>query len=147
MPDPITPVVGSKPAPVDPVVPTQIPPVEVTVIGTGTGNGGTPIPSGTVLQTPDHQPNVLYNVISPARAIAVRVAFMFAKSVFGFMTLAMIPPGSNQVLQALHALDTWHIVVMSAGLAIAPTAIDLAQSLVTVLGKLEQKYPLMTGSV
>jgi hypothetical protein len=144
MPDPIPPVVGSKPA--APAIAPSIPPVEVTVID-GTGNGGAPLQSGTVLQTPDHQPNVIVNVVTPLVAIVVRVAFMFAKSMLGFMTIAMIPPGSNQVLQAIHGMDTWHLVVTSAGLAIAPTVYDFAQSLVTVLGKLEQKYPLMTGSV
>ncbi len=131
-----------------PPPPTQValPPVPITLIGTKKDD----IPTiGTIMMTAGPgQPNaIVQGIITPFVAIVVRVAFMFAKSLLGFVTLAAIPPGTNPVLLAIHGMDFYHIVVTAAGMAIAPTGIDLIQSLVTILGKLEQKYPLATGSI
>ncbi len=128
--------------------PTPVTPVTVTVIGNEDRRAtDTPLTSGTVATTPDHLPDVIVNVVQPAVAIGVRFAFMFVKSLLGFMTIAMIPPGTNPVMLAMHGMDFQHLLWSSMGLAIAPTVYDLIQSLVTVLGRLESKYPLATGSI
>lgn len=131
-----------------PPPPPQIPvaPTPVTLIGTKKDM----IPTvGTIATTPGPgQPNVVVeNIITPFVAIVVRFAFMFAKSVAGFLTLSMVPPGGNPVLIAMHGMDFYHLLLTGIGLSIAPTVYDLLQSLVGVLGKLEQKYPLLTGSI
>lgn len=145
MPDP---AIGSKTVeiPIVPVVSTvTIPPVEVTVIG---GMKDVVPTTGTVAHTTNPgAPNLIVTVITPFVAIVVRFAFMFAKSLLGFLTLSMIPAGSNSVMIAIHGMDFYHLILTGAGLSLAPTAYDLVQSLVTILGKLEQKYPVASGSV
>lgn len=120
---------------------TSIPPVTVTVIGTG--DGAVPIPSGTVLQTPDHQPNVIYESIQPIVAIAVRFANLFLTTFVGLVVAAMTPVGGK----LLYTSDFFHLVVVCASLALPGAAIGFFKDLVTIFGKLEQKYPLATGSI
>jgi hypothetical protein len=138
----IDPTLGEKTVevPVVPVAATAvIPSVKVTVIGDK--------PSTTVIDMPGNHPNIVQTVITPLVAIVVRFAFMFVKSLLGYLTISMVPPGNNPVLLAMHGMDFYHLLLTGIGLSVAPTAYDLLQSLVTILGKLEQKYPVASGSV
>ena len=137
MPDPNE-VVGSKPAP--PAAVPQIPPVEVTVIGDGTGNGGAPLQSGTVLATPDHQPNVIVTVVTPIAAIVIRFLNNYLTVLLGLVTAGM-------ATNIIPARDFEHLVIKCATLSLASAGLGLIKDLVTVFGRLEQRYPLMTGSV
>lgn len=136
---------GEKPGPA--IVPTAIQPIAVNLIGVREPNTGAPIVDGQVITTPDSQPNLVARVTKPVVAIVVRVAFLYAKTMLGFMTAAMIPPGDNPVLKALHAMEFWQLVVTAAGIAIAPAGYELLQSIVTILGRLERDHPLATGSI
>lgn len=136
---------GEKPG--EPLAPPPIQPIPVTLIGVREEGSGAPIVDGQVIVTPGDQPNLVANVVQPIIAIAVRVVFLYAKTVLGFLTTAMIPPGDNPVLQAVHAMEFWQLLVTAAGIAIAPAGYELLQSLVTILGRLERKFPLLTGSV
>ena len=124
-------------------------PLVVTVIGTGTGNGGpAPLVTGTEAVTPlSHQPNLLTLVVSPLTAIGVRFISQFLTSIGGFLTLAMVPAGDNAVLKAIQAADFLTLVYTAAGLSLAPAGLDLIKNLATIFGKLENKYPIMTGNV
>ncbi len=141
-----TPALGAKLGEPPPPLLVNIPPVLLTLIGSK--NDLTPV-EGTVAITPGtHQPNiVVQRIITPFVAITVRFANTFATSVLGFMTLQMVPAGSNQVMLAIHGLDFYHLLLTGAGVALAPAGYDLLRNIVTILGKLEQKYPLMTGTV
>jgi len=94
-----------------------------------------------------HQPNLLVTVISPIMALVVRFAFQFTTSIVSFLSLKMVPAGSNEVLQAIHAVDFVTLLYTAAGLSLAPAGYDLLKNLVTIFGRLEQKYPLLTGNV
>ncbi len=123
-----------------------LPNIPVAIIGTG--DGGDHLLAGTIAKTPGSSANlIITSVISPLVAITVRVAYMFMKSLLGGLTLAMIPPGDNPVLLAMHAMDFYHLFLTCLGLAVAPTVLDLVQSLVTILGNLERTHPLASGSV
>lgn len=119
-----------------------IPPVMVTVIG-GTGDGGAPLTNGTVATTPDHQPNVITNVIQPAVAIAVRFGNVFGTTLVGLVVAGMTPSGGK----LLYTSDFYHLVLTCASLALPAAALGLLKDLVTIFGRLEGKYPLLTGSV
>lgn len=124
------------------VVPMIVPPVEVTVIGTGTGtgNGGNPIPSGTMLQTPDHQPNVIVKVVTPIVAITIRFANAYLTALLGLVTVGL-------TTDAISAPDFYHLVIKCAGLSLAGPCVSLAKDLITILSGLEKRFPLATGSV
>lgn len=119
------------------IVTEPIAPVAVTIIGTG--DGGTPM-TGTTAVTPGNQPNLLVTVVTPIRAISIRFINAYlailAGIVIGGMTTNIIP-----------AKDFMDLLVKSAGLSIAGAVVGFLKDLVTVFGKLEQKYPLLTGNV
>ena len=124
------------PAPDDKLVP--LPPVQVAIIGTG--DGGSPLITGTQALTPDHQPNLAITMITPLVAIAVRFANTFFTGLLGILTGAM-------ATNVITASDFLHLVYKCAGLAIAGAGLALIKDLITVFGKLEGKFPLATGSV
>lgn len=138
---------GEKPGAPEPVQPPAIKPIPLNLIGVREEGTGVPITDGQVIVTPDHQPNIVANVVQPIVAILVRVTFLYAKTVLGFLTIAMVPPGDNPVLKAMHAIEFWQLLTTAAGIAIAPAGYELLQSIVTILGRLERKYPLLTGSI
>lgn len=115
-----------------------IAPMTVTVIS-GTADGA-PIPTGTVVPTPDHQPNLIVQVVTPIAAILVRFVNSFLTALLGILMGAM----TSDVIEA-H--DFVHLVYKCAGLAVAGAGVGLIKDLITVFGKLEGRYPLATGSV
>jgi hypothetical protein len=122
---------------------TGAPVVTVAMIGTGTGDGGlTPITDGTKAITPDHQPNVIFTVIGPALAIAVRFVNRFLLSLGGSIGISDTPL-ANWAPANLQHLD-FHALAI---LALSAATVGLLKDLITVFGRLEQKYPLATGSV
>lgn len=116
-----------------------LPSVNVALIG-GTGDGGAPIPTGTVLTTPDHQPNVIVTVITPVLALLVRFINVYVGMVVGLLGTAMT---SN----AITAPDFWHLFIKCCGLAVGGAVVLMLKDIVTIFGRLEQKYPLATGSI
>jgi len=124
----------------DKTVVEPIPPVPVTIIGTGTGNGGSPLTTGTVGTTPDHQPNLVVNVVTPLMAIAIRF-------LHNYVLLMVTLVGAGMTTDKIPARDFAHLLMWSAELSVAGAAFGLLKDLVTVLGRLENKFPLLTGSV
>lgn len=119
----------------------MIPPVTVTMVGNGTGDGGAPIPNNTEAKTPDHQPNVIVKVVTPLMAIGVRAVNVFLTvflSLTGIGNLAHVAIGDG-----MPAID-FHTALMFAGLAALGEGL---KSLLTITTGLEKKYPLGTGSV
>lgn len=118
---------------------TEIQPVKVTVVGMGTG-AGTPLVSGVTAVTPDHLPNVVLKVISPVMAIAIR----FINS---FLVMLVSLVGAGMTTNIIPASDFLSLVLSCAKLSVAAAGFAALKDLVTIFGKLEGKYPLLTGSV
>ena len=112
-----------------------MPPVPITVIGTGEG-----LVSGTKATTPPDQPNLVVNVVQPVIALLVRAVNVYVGSLVGLLAAA-VPT------DAIAAPDFWHLFLKCAGLAIAGTVVLMLKDIVTITAKLEQKFPLLTGSV
>lgn len=125
-----------------PVKVEPIPPLPVTIIGTGDG-GVPPTPSGTVIITPDHQANLVLNVVTPIAAILVRFVNTFLTALVGLVTAGITPVGSH----LLYTSDFFHLLLTCASLALPGAGLGLIKDCVTIFGKLEGKYPLATGSV
>ena len=104
------------------------PAVKATVVA-----AGGPAPVGAIV----------VKVIPPAVALLVRFANTFLTTWLGLVGAAMTPAGAT----VLKATDFAHLAATCASLSVAAAAVDLAKNLVTVFGKLEGKYPLLTGSV
>lgn len=114
-------------------------PVVATVIGTGDSSR---LPNGTIAETPGRaQPNVVVKVIPPLAAIAVRFANAYLTTLVGLITAGLV--GKD----AIPSTDFAHLVLTCAGLSLAGPIVDMLKNLITVLGRLEGRYPLWTGSV
>jgi hypothetical protein len=124
----------------DKTVPQTIEPVVVTMVGTGTGDGGAPIPNGLSLTTPDHQPNIVVKVVAPLAAMAIRFANSYVTTLVGLVTVGLTS-------DVLPASDFGHLIARCAGLSLAGPGVALMKDIITILGNLEKKYPLLTGSV
>jgi len=116
-----------------------IPPVVVTMVGTGTGDGGAPMQNQTLV-TPDHQPNVIVQIVTPVVALSVRFVNAYLTALVG---LVMAGATTN----AIPAADFGHLLVKCAGLSLAGPVIALVKDLITILTGLEKKFPIATGSV
>lgn len=113
-------------------------PVVVAVIGTG---DGAKLATGEVAITQgQHLPNVIINVVSPIGAVLIRFANTFLTTLLGLILGAL---ASN----IIPASDFLHLIIKCAGLSIAGAGVGLIKDCITILGKLEQKFPLLTGSV
>lgn len=113
-------------------------PVAVTIIGT---SDNAPSMAGVTAVTPGQQtPNVLINIVNPIVAIVVRFVNVYIGMVVGLLGTAMT---SN----AISAPDFGHLLLKCAGLAIGGAVVLSLKDVVTVFGRLEQKYPLATGSI
>jgi hypothetical protein len=100
--------------------------------------------SGTIAETPGHsQPNLAVNVIGPTVAIIVRFVSIYLTIFLGLITAALTPHGQN----AIPWQDFSHLLVTCATLSLSGSLLDLIKNLVTIFGRLEGKYPLLTGSV
>jgi len=119
-----------------------LPPVAVTVIGHGAVTGGpTPMETGTVATTPAvNQPNLLVTVISPLAAVGIRFINTYLTVLSGLVAAGMVS-------DVIPHTDFLALVIRCAGLSVAGAGVGLLKDLVTVFSRLEQKFPLLTGSV
>lgn len=125
--------------PDDKTVSTQVQPITVAVVD-GTGDGGAPIPSGTMLVTPDHQPNVIVKVVTPIVAVSIRFANAYLTALIGLVL-------AGSTTGAIPAKDFMDLVYKCAGLSLAGPCVALGKDLITILTGLEKRFPLATGSV
>lgn len=111
--------------------------VTVSVVGsTSTPTSLAPLPSGTVAKTPAGLPNVLVNVVKPATAILVRAAHVFLITFFG-----ALGTGAAGITPADW---TWKTALL---IAAGSAFVETGKNLVTIFADLENKNPLLTGSI
>lgn len=129
---------------------SSVPRIPITLVGPGTPEEGerrgvSPIPTGETVfaVTPDHHPDLAVTFIAPVVAIVVRFINTFLVQFVGLLVAAMTPAGGH----VLYTHDFFHAVVLCANLALPGAGLGLAKDLVTIFGRLEGKYPLLTGSV
>jgi hypothetical protein len=116
--------------------------MKVAIIG-GTGEGGAPLTTGTVGQTPDHQPNIVVKVVQPIIAILVRFGHTFLLTFSGSIGLSLTPVGG----QLMPASDLEQRLTHAALIGLSAAAAGLLKDLITIFGRLENKYPIWTGNV
>lgn len=113
-------------------------PVTISIVGTGSPEGGgvAPTPNGTVAQTPGGQPNLRIQVITPIVAIAVRAANVFLTTGVASFTTAKAGGATDG--------QAFKVGLVAGGIA---AGLEAVRSAITVLGRLEGKFPLLTGSI
>jgi hypothetical protein len=119
-------------------------PVTISIVGTGTGDGGgvAPTPNGTLVQSPAGQPDLIVNVVKPSVAILIRFVHLFLTTFVGVLTAAGI--GGSDLLGTG---DFTGVVRNGAWLGLSVSGMGLLKDVITVFGRLEGKYPLVTGSI
>lgn len=119
-------------------------PIKVAVIG-GTGDDSLPAHMhDQVIATPGAQtPNLIVKVVPVALALVVRFANAYFTTIVGIITAALTPYGQ----QIMPTSDFVDLLAKSALLAISGPSVALLKDLVTIFGKLEGKFPLLTGNV
>lgn len=120
-----------------------IPPLAVAIVSTDAATPGSPLVSGVTAVTPDHQPNLVVTLVAPLMAVAVRFINQYLTTLVGLIGAGMTPLGAR----LLHADDFFHLVLNCASLAVAGATFAALKDLVTIFGRLENKYPLLTGNV
>ncbi len=117
---------------------SNVPPVEVTIKGTG---NGMPLLDGQVIKTPDHQPDLIIKIAQPIRSLLVGFVADFLKAWAGLIGAAMTPLGGK----LLYASDFWHMLFTCASLAVAGPAFSLITNVSTIFSALKEKYPLVVN--
>ena len=108
-------------------------PVSVAVVGTGDGTEIRAV-------TPGGSPDILVTVVTPARAIAIRLANIYVTIFVGLLAAGM-------TTNILPYDDFSALFTRCMELSIPGTVVGLLKDVVTLFGRLETKYPLITGSV
>ena len=105
-------------------------PIVTTLVSTsGTGNGGT-------IETPPGHPDITVTFIGPALGLTVRFANIYVTTIVGLL-------GAGMTTDVIPAADFRELLVKCATLAVSAAALDFLKNLVTIFGRLEQKYPLL----
>lgn len=125
---------------------------EVKVVAVG--GAGTGLQPGTEVkvETPAGQPNASIQVVGPLVALFVRFGhlyFLTLSGIIGGAITAHALAGSDTTQQQLliHYADFGDLVWKSAQLSLAVPGVGLIKDLVTIFGKLEQRFPFLTGNV
>lgn len=112
-------------------------PITVSVVGsTATPASIAPLPSGTVAKTPAGLPNVLVNVVNPLVAMSVRAAHVFMMTFMG-----ALGTGAAGVTPADWTWKTAALIGLGAAF------VETGKNLITIFADLENKNPLLTGSI
>ena len=117
---------------------TQPDTMRVAVVGTG--DGGPSQTGSTTAVTPHGRPDLIVTFVAPLAAVAIRFVNMYLTIFSGLVAAGMTS-------DAIPAADFGQLLWKCAGLSIAGSVVGLIKDLVTVFGRLENKYPLLTGSV
>lgn len=119
-------------------------PVEPIKIAVAAVGDATKLATGTeAITVGSHEPNIVVTVVQPLLAISIRFVNVFLVQFVGLLVAGMTPAGGR----LLYTGDFAHLLLVCASLALPGAGLNFFKDLVTVFGRLEQKYPLLTGSV
>lgn len=118
---------------------------DVRVVVAGTGDGG--LQPGTRVEavTPGAQPNIAVQVIGPIAAIAVRFGHLFFVTGGGILTAAGVDKVSG--VEAIPFTNFEDLLWKAAYIGACTAAVGAVKDAGTLFGKLEQRFPFLTGQV
>lgn len=97
-------------------------------------------PAQAVIPTADHEPNIIYQTITPLASILIRSARAFIQSVLATSGLSVA--GAVVNISVLQHLQIREILVIAS----ATAAICALQNTGELLAKLDQKFPMFRGA-
>ena len=117
------------------------PPITVTMIGKGTGDGGTLLPDKTLVVIDGPTRNLVTRLLSASRAILIWVANVAVTTFLSFTGLGSIAEAfAGQQIPAIDAESAFWLALLAA-------AGEALKSAGTILSGLEKKFPLASGNV
>lgn len=121
----------------DAVKVAPVEPIQVAIVSTNSENHE----DGVTAVTPGHLPNLVVKVVTPLMAVLVRFINQFLTTLGGLLAVGVTTKGT------LPSDDFMHLVVTCASLSVATAGVGAIKDCVTIFSKLEQKFPLGTGSI
>lgn len=118
--------------------------VKVVVASSGQSSSGEGLEPGTRMeaQTPLGAPNLAVHVIGPVVAIAVRNGHLF------FITLVALMTTGGMTGQDIVEWGSFAELLQKCAIASSITAaFGIIKDVATLFGKLEQRFPFLTGNV
>lgn len=120
-------------------------PVVVTVIATGDASK---LPAKIEATTEGaHFPDFIVRSFPPVRALAVRFGYMYFFTLNGFLAPKFLPASDDTIINAIQSTDFLHLLRTGCLIALVPAVGSLVKDIGVVFTRLQQKYPLLTGSV
>lgn len=123
---------------------------DVKVVAVSTG-GGDSLQPGTKVDavTSAAHPNIAVQVIGPVAAVAIRFGHLYLVTLLGIVTAGLATGSTDQsnASALLHYTDFADLVWKSASFSLAAPGIGLLKDLVTIFGRLEERFPFLTGQV
>lgn len=116
-----------KQAPIEPVV--------VAVVADGKN-----LQAGEIITPGADKPNLVVQAVTPALALFIRFVNVFLPVFSGILT-------GSLTTDMIPAKDFMELAWKCAGLSLAGTMMSFLKDLITIFGRLETKYPLLTGKV
>lgn len=111
------------------------------------GGAGTGLFPGTSVEgvTPSGTPNIAMQVVGPAVAIFVRFLHLFFVTAGGILTAAGVDKVSG--LEAIPFSSFQDLLWKAAFIGACTALVGAVKDAGTLFGKLEQKFPFLTGNV
>ena len=97
-------------------------------------------PATAIIPTPDHEPNIIYQTITPIFSILIRSGRSFCQALLSGLTAAQA--GTVLNIEVLKHLQFREIFI----LATATPGICALQNTIELLAKLDQKFPMFRGA-
>lgn len=94
-----------------------------------------------------HMPDFIVKSFTPARALAVRFGYMYFFTLNGFLAPKFMPASTDPIISAIQATPFHQLLQTGCLIALVPAVGSLLKDVGVVFTRLQQKYPLLTGSV
>lgn len=123
-----------------PPAPEEVTPITVAIARSSMTREGSPLIDRVELTTPSNQPNVSAVFVAPVVAIVIRFANAYMTTLVGLVMAGV-------TTEVIRADDFGQLVYKCLGLSLAGPSVSLGKDLITILGDLEKRWPLLTGKV
>jgi hypothetical protein len=97
-------------------------------------------PPTSIIETPVHEPNIIYQTITPIASILIRSARVFVQGILG--GLGVSEAGSALGVDVMSHIHIREILILAG----ANAAVCALHNTAELLAKLDQKFPLIRGA-
>lgn len=120
--------------------PAGIEPITLASARSSMTREGSALVERVTLNTPANQPDVRVLFVAPVVSITIRFLNAYMTTLVGLVMAGL-------TTQVIPAHDFGELVYKCLGLSLAGPSVSLGKDLITILGDLEKRWPLLTGKV